>query len=49
MIVKLEMLIDIDEADRDNLDVLTHHIDRLLDLDNWPEIKGVSQVKITNI
>lgn len=38
------------EADDDSdLKKLSHHIEYLFDLDNWPEIKSVSEVEVTEV
>lgn len=49
--VKIEMLMDIadDEKAMDKIMKLTHHIDWLLDLDGWSEIKSVYGVKIHEV
>ena len=44
--LKLSMLLDVDEDKVDEILKLTHHIDYLVDLDSFPEIKGVSNVMI---
>lgn len=44
--VGLSMYLEIDPSDIDKIMVLKHHIEYLLDLDNWPEIKSVSEVDI---
>ena len=45
--VKIEMTVDIDDNDINKLNVIKNHIDYLLDLDSWPEIKSVYGVNIT--
>lgn len=44
--VGLSMYLEIDPSNIDKIMVLKHHIEYLLDLDNWPEIKSVSEVDI---
>lgn len=44
--VGLSMYLEIDPSDIDKIMVLKHHVEYLLDLDNWPEIKSVSEVDI---
>ena len=46
MQVKMEMYLEIDDKDLELIRKLTHHIDWLLDLDSFPEIKSVEQVAI---
>lgn len=45
---KVTMMVYIDNDAADNLSIITHHIDRFIDLDSWPEIKSVCDVKIEN-
>lgn len=48
--VKVRMKLDLhDDADPSFLKRLEHHIEELLDLDNWPEIHSVYGVKSTEI
>lgn len=47
--VELSMYLEIDPSDIDKIMVLKHHIEYLLDLDNWPEIKSVSEVGIVEL
>lgn len=49
MIVKLDVLMDVDESGIEEIEKLTHHIEYLLDLDSYPEIKSVFNVKVTKI
>lgn len=47
MTIRLSMLIDVDNnEDYQELKTLQNHIDRLLDLDSWPEIKSVYGVTV---
>lgn len=45
MIIELTMDLEVDDGSELELSKLEHHIDWLLDLDNWPEIKSVYNVK----
>lgn len=48
MIVDLKMKLDIDDDFLNNLmKISSHHIDYLLNLDEFPEIKSVSNVMLT--
>lgn len=48
MIVDLKMKLDIDDDFLTNLmKISSHHIDYLLSLDEFPEIKSVSNVMLT--
>ena len=38
------MDITIDESASESLQRITHHIEELVDLDNWPEIKTIAHV-----
>lgn len=44
--IKLGMILEVDESKVEELKQLTHHIDWLLDLDSFPEIKSVSEVEM---
>lgn len=45
--VKMEMQMTVESKEKaEDLKVLEHHIDRLLDLDSYPEIKTVHDVKV---
>lgn len=46
MEVKFEIKMTINEDDLPKLKKLEHHADWLLDLDNWPEIKGIHDCKV---
>lgn len=46
---KLKMNLTIDADSLDELKRLEHHIEGLLDLDNWPEIKSVYGVEVEEI
>ena len=46
MIVNFEIKMEINEKDFDKIKKLEHHADRLLDLDNWSEIKSVYGCKV---
>ena len=45
--VKLEMKVEIDEDAFDTLKRVEHHVEELLDLDSYPEIKHVFGVQVT--
>ena len=47
--IKLTMNLTIDADSMDELKRLEHHIEELLDLDNWTEIKSVYGVKVKEI
>lgn len=49
MIVKVEMLMEISDDSLEEIKKLEHHADYLLDLENYPEIKSVSDVKVTEV
>lgn len=50
MVVKIEMFFDVDNnEDYQELKTVEHHADRLLDLDNWPEIKSVYNVSVKRV
>lgn len=49
MIVKVEMLLEISDNSLEEIKILEHHVDYLLDLENYPEIKSVNDVKITEV
>lgn len=49
MIAKIEMNIDINGDDFDEIKKIEHHADYLLNLDDYPEIKSVFNVKVTAI
>lgn len=47
MLVKMTCNIEVDsEKDLESLKVIENHVERLLDLESWPEIKSVSNVKL---
>ena len=46
MDVIVTMRMNIDANDLEKLKTIEHHADYLLDLDNWPEIKSVSNVTV---
>ena len=47
MHVKLSM--EIETSNVEALKKLEHHIDYLLDLDNWPEIESVYNVEVVQV
>lgn len=47
--IKLTMNLTIDADSMDEFKRLEHHIEELLDLDNWTEIKSVYGVKVKEI
>ena len=47
--VNLSMNIEIEASAADSLKSLEHHIENLIDLDNWPEIKSVYGVEVTEL
>ena len=47
--IKLTMNLTIDAGSLDELKRLEHHIEELLDLDNWTEIKSVYGAKVKEI
>lgn len=47
--IKLTMNLTIDADSLDELKRLEHHIEGLLDLDNWTEIKSVYGVEVEEI
>ena len=49
MVVKIEMLMEISDDSLEEIKKLEHHVDYLLDLENYPEIKSVSDVKVTEV
>lgn len=50
MTVKVSMLMEIEDSHLDDLSKITHHIDYLIDMDNWSDIiKSVSDVKIEKV
>lgn len=49
MIAKIEMNIDINDDDFAEIKKIEHHADYLLNLDDYPEIKSVFDVKVTAI
>lgn len=44
--LELKMVLEVDENAVEELKKLEHHIDYLLDLDNFPEIKTVRNVAV---
>ena len=44
--IVLQCTLHVPDDQADNLKRLTHHVDELLDLDEWPEIRGVSDVTV---
>ena len=46
IVAKMTLNIEIDEKDFEEMKKLEHHIENLLDLDSYPEIKSVFGVKI---
>lgn len=46
MVVNFEIKMEIEDKDFDKIKQLEHHVDRLLDLDNWSEIKSVYGCKV---
>lgn len=49
MIVKVEMLMGISDDSLEEIKKLEHHAEYLLDLENYPEIKSVSDVKVVEV
>lgn len=47
MKVKLEMVMDIDREFFEEAKRFEHHIEGLVDVDSYPEIKSISGVKVT--
>lgn len=47
MELTISFKVDIDKKDAGKLKRLEHHIEELLDLDSWPEIQTVWDVKVT--
>lgn len=46
MIIELKAMIEIEDGALETIQKLTHHVDWLMDLDSWPEIKSVSGVTV---
>ena len=46
MTVKLEMKLDVEEGSEFELKSLEHHIDRIISLDEWPEINSIYDVRV---
>lgn len=49
MVVKLEMCFEIDDESLDEIKKLEHHADYLLNLAEYPEIKSVYALKVTEV
>lgn len=47
--VKLSMFMEVDDNSIAEIKKLEHHVDYILDLDNYPEIKSVYGVEVTEI
>ena len=48
--IKLSMIIDVENKDDiEALKILEHHVEYLLDLDSWKEIKSVHDVKVEEV
>lgn len=48
-VIKLEMFIEVDDDAVEEIKKVEHHVDYLLDFENYPEIKSVFGVKIKSI
>lgn len=50
-LVKLEMVLEISDGKEsmEEIGKLEHHVEYLLDLDSYPEIIGISGVKVTEL
>ena len=48
-LVKMDLMMEVDESAIKEIEKLTHHIEYLLDLDSYPEIKSVFNVNVTKI
>lgn len=46
--LKVTMYLDVDRESVDEITKITHHAERLLDLESYPEIKSVSGVTVEN-
>ena len=46
MEVKISFKVDVDKNDVSALLRLTHHIEELVDLDSWPEVKKIYDVRV---
>lgn len=48
-LVKVEMIIEVDESHVDDIRNWEHHIDYAIDTNNYPEIRSISGVSVTEI
>lgn len=48
-VVRVSMLMKIENGSKENLKRIEHHVEELLDLDSWPEIKTVYNVIVEDI
>lgn len=44
----VSMTVRIKKSDADNLKRIEHHIEEFVDLDSWPEIDSIYDVKVTS-
>ena len=50
MTIGIDMYMDIDEKAKDEVKaMLLHHIERIMSLDEWPEIKSVYGVEVREV
>ena len=50
MTIGIDMYMDIDEKSKDEVKaMLLHHIERIMSLDEWPEIKSVYGVEVREV
>ncbi len=47
--VKIEMFMKVESSEVNLMKVLEHHMEWLIDLDSWPEIKCIFGVKVNEI
>ena len=45
----VSMMLTVDEGAKEELKIIEHHAESLLDLDGWPEIKAVSNVHVDEV
>lgn len=47
--IELKMYLDIEDGTLEEMNVLKHHIEYLLDLDNWSNIQNVYGVSVKEV
>lgn len=48
-LVKVEMIIEVDESHIDDIRIWEHHIDYAVDIDSYPEIRCIYDVSVTTV